>query len=66
MLGIKALEIKMKFHATDEIFMLGTKVKFHATGGISRHGDLVEHGGFSLIFKVVPVSVQFNIHFYGV
>ena len=41
------------------------KMKFHATGGISRHGDLMEHEGFSLIFKVVPVSVQFNIQSHG-
>ena len=46
MLEIKALKIKMKFHATDEI---------------SEHGDLIEHEDFSLIFKVVPVSKQSEI-----
>ena len=35
-------------------------------GEISGHDDLIKHGGFSLIFKVVSVSVQFNIHFHGV
>ena len=51
----------MKFHVTDEIFMLKIKMKFHATNEISRHGDLMKHQDFFLIFKVVPVSKQSRI-----
>ena len=46
--------------------MLKIKMKFYATDEISEHGDLMKHENFFLIFKVMSVSIQFNIHFHDV
>ena len=51
MLKIKMLEIKT----------LKIKMKFYATNEISEHDDLMKHEDFFLIFKMMSVSIQFNI-----
>ena len=35
-------------------------------GKISEHDDLIKHESFFLIFKVMPVSVQSDIHIHDV